>query len=238
MFDDHDDHPRPRRALISSLAGGSRRRLECGGAPTRELEHARRELISTITPCSSPPAEEDQCCQQGCPTHRTCESAPLGSHDIAPLPGGQHLTERRHRPHNKRRPAQCAVHRKSRRMPPPRHREGVSHRAESEAGPRSQLVKGETDMTYLQLLGLLWKCHSTSRVSRHKPRPPNSNVPAGCRDVSPAAAAHRWRRGCGGGGRGAGADNSGYAGGKHRAVVAVANEVDVVACSRERPHRR
>lgn len=33
-------------------------------------------------------------------------------------------------------------------MPPPRRREGASHLAESEAGPRSQLVKGETEMTH------------------------------------------------------------------------------------------
>lgn len=177
-----DDHPRPRRTLISYLAGARRRRLECGGAPTRELEHARRELISTITPCSSPPVEGDQCCQQGCPTHSNCAPAPLGSHDIAPLPGGQHLTERRHRPHNKRRLAECAVHRESRQMPPPRRRAGASHRAESEAGPRSQLVKIETDMTHPRIS---WP---VVEVSQYFTRLPTQAPPARQTRLYPQAA--------------------------------------------------
>lgn len=94
----------PRRDLISSLAGASRCRLGCGRAPSRAEPHTfRRELISTITSCSSPSARKDQCSLKGCPTHQNCAPAPLGSRDTVPL-GGQHgLTGRRHRPHNNRR---------------------------------------------------------------------------------------------------------------------------------------
>lgn len=76
---------------------GVRRRADATTRPPRAYS-CRHTVLFTV-------CRERSMFSKGCPTHSNCAPAPLGSHNIAPLLGGQHLTGRRHRPHDKRHPA-------------------------------------------------------------------------------------------------------------------------------------